>query len=114
MLFSFATRPSAESVHMKRQPVQLHRSPSRLTLPLLVTVALGLAACHGDSDAPSTQAPPPVATASRINVELARTTYGVPHVRANDFRSLGYGLAYAYAQDNLCMFADSMVTVRGE
>ncbi|WP_229425390.1 penicillin acylase family protein [Massilia sp. Se16.2.3] len=35
-------------------------------------------------------------------------------MRANDFRSLGYGLAYAYAQDNLCMFADSVLTVRGE
>ncbi len=39
---------------------------------------------------------------------------GVPHVRAGDFRSLGYGLAYAYAQDNVCMFADSVLTVRGE
>ena len=53
-------------------------------------------------------------TASRIDVEVARTTYGVPHVRAKDFRSLGYGLAYAYAQDNVCMFADTVLTVRGE
>ena len=30
------------------------------------------------------------------------------------FRGLGYGLAYAYAQDNVCMFADSLLTVRGE
>jgi acyl-homoserine-lactone acylase len=38
----------------------------------------------------------------------------VAHVRAADFRSLGYGLAYAYAQDNVCMFADSLLTARGE
>jgi acyl-homoserine-lactone acylase len=36
------------------------------------------------------------------------------HVRANDFASLGFGLAYAYAQDNVCMLADSLLTVRGE
>jgi len=78
-------------------------------------LALGLAGC-GDSDGgpARTAPPPPVSTAARINVDVARTTHGVPHVRAKDFRSLGYGLAYAYAQDNLCMFADSVVTVRGE
>ncbi|MBD8533314.1 penicillin acylase family protein [Massilia sp. CFBP 13647] len=79
--------------------------------------ALALAGCSSnDDDAPggTGTAPPPVATASRIEVEVARTTYGVPHVRAKDVRSLGYGLAYAYAQDNVCMFADTVITVRGE
>jgi acyl-homoserine-lactone acylase len=45
---------------------------------------------------------------------MARTAHGVVHIRADDFRGLGYGLAYAYAQDNVCMFADSLLTVRGE
>ena len=49
-----------------------------------------------------------------LSVELARTSNGIPHIRADDFRGIGYGLAYAYAQDNLCMFADSLLTVRGE
>ena len=78
-----------------------------------VSLSLALGACSwGDDDAPPP--PPPPASASRIQVEVARTTHGVPHVRADDFRSLGYGLAYAYAQDNVCMFADSLLTVRGE
>ncbi|MES2296311.1 MAG: penicillin acylase family protein [Pseudomonadota bacterium] len=47
-------------------------------------------------------------------VELTRTAYGVVHVRADNFRGMAYGLAYAYAQDNLCMFADSVLTARGE
>ncbi len=50
----------------------------------------------------------------RILAELARTSYGVPHVRAGNFEGLGYGLAYAYAQDNVCMFADTLLTVKGE
>jgi acyl-homoserine-lactone acylase len=45
---------------------------------------------------------------------VARTSHGVVHVRSADFRGLGYGIAYAYAEDNLCMFADSLLTVRGE
>ena len=48
------------------------------------------------------------------SVEITRTTYGVAHVRAKDFESLAYGVAYAYAQDNVCQFADHLVTMRGE
>lgn len=52
--------------------------------------------------------------AAPLRADIVRTTHGVVHVKANDFRSLGFGLAYAYAQDNLCMFADALLTVRGE
>ena len=55
-----------------------------------------------------------VAAAANVRTEITRTTRGVVHVKASDFRSLGYGAAYAYAEDNVCMFADSMLTVRGE
>ena len=74
---------------------------------------LALGACSSDKDDVAAPPPPPQ-TASRIQVEVARTTHGIPHVRAEDYRSLAYGLAYAYAQDNVCMFADSVLTVRGE
>lgn len=50
----------------------------------------------------------------RLMAEIARTSHGIPHVRATSFGGLGYGLAYAYAQDNVCMFADTLLTVRGE
>ncbi len=49
-----------------------------------------------------------------VRVELVRTGNGIAHVKAADYRSLGYGAAYAYAQDNLCMLADTLLTVRGE
>lgn len=51
---------------------------------------------------------------SPVTTRIERTAHGVAHISAQDFRGLGYGLAYAYAQDNACMFADSVVTVRGE
>ena len=54
------------------------------------------------------------AQASGIKVEIARTRYGIPHVLARDYASLGYGEAYAYLEDNLCLIADKVVTVNGD
>ncbi|NIA55761.1 hypothetical protein HAV22_19170 [Massilia sp. TW-1] len=68
-----------------------------------------LAACGPHTGGTATTTPPP-----QFSAEVIRTTHGVVHVKAADFRSLGYGIAYAYAQDNLCMFADTLLTVRGE
>ncbi|MDK6080164.1 penicillin acylase family protein [Massilia varians] len=85
---------------------------TRLLAAALATM-LALGACSSDKDDVAVPPAPPQ-TAARIQVEVARTTHGIPHVRAEDYRSLAYGLAYAYAQDNVCMFADSVLTVRGE
>lgn len=46
--------------------------------------------------------------------DIRRTTDGVPHIRALNERGLGYGIGYAYAQDNLCLLANEIVTVNGE
>src|SRR3546814_14600179 len=51
------------------------------------------------------------AAAPHYQAEIRRTAYGSPHIRAQDEASLGFGMGYAYAQDNLCMLADEMVTV---
>lgn len=45
---------------------------------------------------------------------IQRTANGVPHISAPDYETLGYAVAYAYAQDNVCMTAQHLVTVRGE
>lgn len=47
------------------------------------------------------------------NVSIERTAYGIPHITAPDLESLAYGVAYAYAQDNVCMTANQLVTARG-
>lgn len=84
------------------------RVPAHRACALLGAIAALLVGCgRGDGQQPA----PPVPT---FSAELARTSNGIAHVRANDFGGLGYGLAYAYAQDNVCMFADSLLTVRGE
>ncbi|WP_194788804.1 acylase [Pseudomonas sp. UFMG81] len=48
------------------------------------------------------------------SAQIRRTSFGVPHILAKDERGLGYGIGYAYAQDNLCLLADEVLTVNGE
>ncbi len=57
---------------------------------------------------------PSAASAARYDVTVARTSFGIPHIKAKDFPSLGYGYGYALAQDNLCTVAESYVTSNGE
>ncbi|KMT52828.1 bifunctional acylase PvdQ [Pseudomonas fildesensis] len=52
--------------------------------------------------------------ATQASAEIRRTSFGVPHIRASDERGLGFGIGYAYAQDNLCLLANEVVTVNGE
>lgn len=71
-----------------------------------LVAGLIVVACSGRSGAPI--------DGEHLSADLARTSLGVLHVQAPDFAGLGYGLGYGYAQDNLCMFADSLLTARGE
>ncbi len=54
------------------------------------------------------------AQAQRYEATITRTQHGVPHIVAKDWRGAGYGVGYAYAQDNLCMIAEEFATVAGE
>ncbi|WP_434705973.1 acylase [Pseudomonas sp. Z1-12] len=51
---------------------------------------------------------------AQASAEIRRTRFGVPHIRAQDERGLGYGIGYAYAQDNLCLLANEIVTVNAQ
>ncbi|EJL90435.1 penicilin amidase [Herbaspirillum sp. CF444] len=56
-----------------------------------------------------------VTTASSASerVEIRRTAFGIPHIKASTEQGLGYGVGYAYAQDNGCLLANEIMTVRG-
>ncbi len=49
-----------------------------------------------------------------FDVNIRWTSYGIPHVTANDWSSLGYGFAYATANDAVCVIARDVVMVNGE
>ena len=56
----------------------------------------------------------PGAAEGPLSAEIRRTAYGVPHIKANDYAGLGYGLGYAVAEDNICEIAERFLTVAGE
>ncbi|MEX5611957.1 penicillin acylase family protein, partial [Pseudomonas protegens] len=55
-----------------------------------------------------------LAQPEQTRAEIRRTSFGVPHIRADDERGLGYGIGYAYAQDNLCLMANEVLTVNAQ
>jgi acyl-homoserine-lactone acylase len=46
-------------------------------------------------------------------VEIRRTAFGIPHIKASSEHGLGYGIGFAYAQDNACLLEDDVSTVNG-
>jgi acyl-homoserine-lactone acylase len=56
----------------------------------------------------------PAAGGPRYEATIVRTAYGIPHITARSFGSLGYGYGFALASDDLCTMADGYLTVEGQ
>jgi len=85
-----------------------------LRLAAALAAPLMLAHC-GQSDSPLTGEDS--SSQGKYDARVIRTPLGIPHVKANragDFGSVGYGLGYAFSEDNLCVLLDDIVTIRGE
>jgi acyl-homoserine-lactone acylase len=117
------------------RPHQEHRTGrgGRALTAVAVVAALGLAACSGDDAATAptatavvddiapatTEAPPETAAPTTTEfagyvASITRTEYGVPHIVADDWGSLGFGQGYAFAQDRACTLIEQVIKVRGE
>ncbi len=75
----------------------------------LATVAIAtfsLSACNGGRDEG--------ASAGGYHVSIKRTDFGIPHITADNFSSYGYGYGYVHAEDNLCVLAEDLLTIRGQ
>lgn len=86
----------------------LNRRMYTLTL-LTAAVSLGLSGCS-DSDNLSSNGD----TDTTYAVDIQRTEFGIPHITAKDYKGLGYGVGYAFAEDNICSLARELVVARGE
>ncbi len=49
-----------------------------------------------------------------FQAQIRWTSYGIPHVKAEDWTGLGYGFAYATATDGLCVIARDIMAVNGD
>lgn len=45
--------------------------------------------------------------------EIKYTSYGVPHITADNYGSLGYGAAYAQMKDNMCTLSEQIMKLKG-
>jgi len=44
-----------------------------------------------------------------LSADIRWTTYGVPYIKADNLESLGFGVGFAFAKDNICILADQIV-----
>lgn len=85
----------------------LNRRVPRLAL-LTVAVSIGLSGCFGDDDNDS------FTSQSTYSANIQRTEFGIPHITAKDYKGLGYGVGYAFAEDNICSLAREVVVASGQ
>ncbi|MBI1341279.1 acylase [bacterium] len=55
-----------------------------------------------------------IRSAPTYAASIIRTDYGVPHITAETYAGLGFGIGYAAAEDNICEIAERTLTVSGE
>jgi len=90
-----------------------------IAISVILTSTLGLSGCLNDDDeatAPVVAPPPPPPPAPpppEFTAEIQRTDFGIPHITAEDYKGLGYGLGYAFASDNICSLASEIVVASG-
>lgn len=89
-----------------------------LLTPLVLSGGVFLLTACGDSSSETDTSSEPLtpisgiptfAPAGNLSADVTWTNYGVPYVKADDLESLGFGVGYAFAQDNLCILADQIV-----
>jgi acyl-homoserine-lactone acylase len=91
------------------------RSIIRLLLLALIVIFIASCSNSGDnSDAGTSNNTPTIPEESGFHATIRRTPHGIPHIKAADWAGLGYGYAYAAAEDNICRLADAYVTANGE
>ncbi len=50
----------------------------------------------------------------KLKAEIIRSKGGIPTIRADSFKDMGFGYGYAFAEDNICTMAESYVTSNAE
>lgn len=89
-----------------------------LRLPLALLLSATIVACSDSSDRNPAVPPPidpePPEPELTYSAEVVWTEYGIPHITADDWGSLGYGSGYALAKENYCVLMRAYVDARGE
>lgn len=79
----------------------------RVRVGILVLGSALLSACGGGSD--NSSHPPAQEQEPDYQASIRYTEAGVPHITADDYGSLGYGVGYDHARHNLCTLSEQLV-----
>ncbi|USD37153.1 acylase [Ferrimonas sp. SCSIO 43195] len=92
--------------------------------PLWIAMSLAsgllVSGCSNDDNRKDDVTPEPepqvavFAPDGKLDARIRRTTYGVPHIEADNIESLAFGSGYAQAQDHLCLLADGVIKANSE
>ncbi len=52
--------------------------------------------------------------ASHYQATITYTAHGVPHINGKDYASLGYGVGYAQARENLCTLSEQLIKLKSQ
>ncbi len=105
--------------HSVHPPTRLRPRLSHLSvLGLALAGSLLLTGCF-DGGSSSSSSEPELNTQlfpadGKLEATIRRTTNGVPHVKADNLKSVAFGAGYAQAQDNVCVLAEAFVKARSE
>lgn len=58
--------------------------------------------------------PATLASGPEYQATVQRTAMGIPHITAPDYKGLGYGVGYSFAQDNVCELMTEIISIRGQ
>ncbi len=84
-----------------------------IRIGLCLTATSLLAACTESRTSESTTSESTDSQDAEFAADIRWTSYGIPHVQADDWKGLGYGFAYATARDAVCVIARDLVMVNG-
>ena len=57
---------------------------------------------------------PPEEEAPKYSADITFTDFGIPHIVADDYGSLGFGEGYVAAEDHLCNISHIVLRSKGE
>ena len=88
----------------------IHMNQSLIATATVLTLssALLLTACQSETSSPTADETP------RYEATVTRTPHGVAHITAASWGALGFGEAYAAAEDQVCNMALALLQSRGE
>ena len=92
--------------------IRNQRAPTRALLTMAVSLALF--GCSDNDNSFNDDDDDITTPSATYEANIQRTQFGIPHITAKDYKGLGYGVGYSFAEDNICSLAREIVVASGQ